>query len=282
MKLTSSIAATLLWLLASASASMAATNPLSYPTGLALDSKGNLWVANTRDNNILVFAPSYALEKSKTITQGINGPTGTAFDPMGNLWVSNNTNFTVTEYTEGVQNTSATISSGIIAPEGLVIDGLGDIWVNDNNTTVTVYGPPSPFAPPTSLIRTLQFPTFVYGMEIGGGTLSFGGAEAVFFVAADSALISGTLYVGVNAPNNTGAALASDALGNVYMANYDGSVNIYVPVPGNPVVVPFVTLSFAPTGIAVDFARQRVYISNGNGNSISVYNTAGALLKVIE
>ncbi|MGA8439648.1 MAG: hypothetical protein WB762_12045 [Candidatus Sulfotelmatobacter sp.] len=276
MKFTKSIAATLLWLLAFASASMAATNPLNYPTGIALDSKGNLRVANTRDNNILVLAPSYAQQKSKTITQGISVPTGTALDPMGNLWVSNRASLTVTEYTGGVQNTSATISNGIIAPEGLAIDGVGDIWVNDNNTTVTVYVSPSPFAPPTNLVRRLEFPTFVYGMAIGQGTLSFGGDEAVNFVAADSALISGTFYVGVNALNNTGAALASDALGNVYMANYDGSVNIYVAVPGNPFVLRFVKLSFAPTGIAVDSARQRVYFSNANGNSISVYNTAGS------
>jgi hypothetical protein len=44
MKFAGSIAATLSWLLALASVSIAATNPLNYPTGIALDPKGNLRV----------------------------------------------------------------------------------------------------------------------------------------------------------------------------------------------------------------------------------------------
>ena len=76
------IAGTLLALFALASASFAA-NPLSYPWGLALDSKGNLYVANANANNILVFSPGYQLQTAKTITQGISVPSGVAFDPLG-------------------------------------------------------------------------------------------------------------------------------------------------------------------------------------------------------
>lgn len=67
------------------------------------------------------------------------------------------------------------------------------------------------------------------------------------------------------------------------MGNFDGSVQIFVPLSGGQaIVIPYLQLSFVPSGIALDNARERVYISNTYGNSISVYNTAGALLKTID
>jgi sugar lactone lactonase YvrE len=265
------------------SASFAAKNPLNFPMGLAVDAKGNLWVANYGDNNILVFSPGYAMQKPETITQGITLPTGVAFDPQGNLWVTNDGNFTVTEYTGGVQITSSTITNGVIAPQGIAIDGMGNIWVNNDDSDVTIYGSPSAFTAPTSLIRTIEPGLFVFGMAIGVGTFSSGSSTQVNFVSADAVLQSGTTYDGVQAPTNTGSALATDARGDVYMGNFDGSVQIFVPLSGGQaIIVPFVQLSFVPSGIALDNARQRVYISNTSGNSISVYSTAGVLLHTIQ
>jgi DNA-binding beta-propeller fold protein YncE len=83
------IAFILLSLLALASAGFGATDPLAHPWGLAVDAKGNLYVANTYGYNILVFTPGYAAKKTLTITKGVSAPSGVAFDPLGNLWVAN-------------------------------------------------------------------------------------------------------------------------------------------------------------------------------------------------
>lgn len=37
----------------------AATYPLNPPQGLAVDSKGNLYVANNNSNQVLVYNPNY-------------------------------------------------------------------------------------------------------------------------------------------------------------------------------------------------------------------------------
>src|SRR5579862_2437964 len=66
----------------------AANNPLNEPNGLAVDSKGNLYVANSGGNNIVVFNSKYQHLAAKTIVQGVFHPTGVAVDPMGNLWVA--------------------------------------------------------------------------------------------------------------------------------------------------------------------------------------------------
>jgi DNA-binding beta-propeller fold protein YncE len=272
--------ASLLLVCAFASASSAAkTNPLIYPRGLAVDSKGYLWVANSRGNNILVFSPGYAQQKTRTITQGISNPTGVAIDSMGNLWVSNYGNSSVSEYTSGTQNTGATITNGIVAPDAIVVDGAGNVWVENDYSNVTVYAPASAYAQPYSLVTTLAPTSPMLGIAVSDGAFAWGSYSGTSLIAATPALANGAIS-GYSYGNDTGVALASDASGNIYMGNADGTVNISSPLGYE--YGPFAQLSFAPGGIAIDNVRGRVYISNDNNNSISVYSTAGALLKVIQ
>lgn len=86
-------------LLSLAGISLAAPVKLSSPLGLAVDSTGQLYVANFGGNNILVYNVSYGQVASKRITANISAPTGVAFEPTGNLRVANFGNSTVTEYT---------------------------------------------------------------------------------------------------------------------------------------------------------------------------------------
>src|SRR5215472_11863034 len=54
--------------------SFAATKPLNSPQGLALDSKGNLYVANNRGSQILIYGSAYAQMTAKTISKGVSSP----------------------------------------------------------------------------------------------------------------------------------------------------------------------------------------------------------------
>jgi hypothetical protein len=58
------------------------------PEGITTDESGNLYVTNTKDNEVEVF-PLGATSPSKTITAGLNGPQDVAVDASGNLYVSN-------------------------------------------------------------------------------------------------------------------------------------------------------------------------------------------------
>jgi secreted PhoX family phosphatase len=68
-------------------------------------------------------------QTSKTITSGVNRPTGLAFDPYGNLWAANDVggSSSVTEYTNGVQNTGNTITQDIVAP--LTASTTSGYWI---------------------------------------------------------------------------------------------------------------------------------------------------------
>ncbi len=278
MKCTKIFVAALLWFPVFALASFAASH-LNNPSALAVDAKGNLWVANQGANNILKFNASYVLQPKGTITAGINTPTGIAVDPLGNVWVVDSVDGEVTEYVNGVQNTAATITDGIVSPAGLAIDGLGNIWVANAFSNVTIYAEKSPFAAHASLIQTFTPGTPVYSIAIVGGSLAWGSLSQASLTAIESELVRTPSTLAI--PNSkTTLALAGGAKGLVYMANIDGTISVYTPATN--ATTQFLNLGAVPTGIAVDKARGRVYISNGAANTISVYSTAGVLLHTIQ
>ena len=89
---------------------------LNGPSGLALDAKGNLYVANEYGNQVLVYNPNYVLQTTKSITSGLNAPTGVAFDSKGNVYVANFNNANINQYSPaGVLNTRFSITDGIIS-----------------------------------------------------------------------------------------------------------------------------------------------------------------------
>jgi DNA-binding beta-propeller fold protein YncE len=282
------IGSSLLCLAILASASFAATNPLANPFGMAVDAKGNLWVANGQGGdsqlgNILVFNSNYVLQTKDTITSNLNTPLAVAFDPDGNLWVANNGpsngsfDGSIAEYIDGKQNTAATITDAVLEPFAMAIDGYGDIFVGNQFNYITVYETTSALATPT-LAQTLP-PTGEGGIAItAGNVLMFGSRGNTIMTPVLPVLTNGAVdnlyYSGY-----TGVALASDNKGHMYIGNLDGSVYFALPTQ---VASLFVQLSFAPTGIAVDNVHGRVYISNGPANTIYAYSTAGELLKTIQ
>ncbi|MDX2006380.1 MAG: hypothetical protein SFU83_13975 [Meiothermus sp.] len=71
---------------------------LNAPAGIAFDREGNLWVANFRGDNLLMFlggelgdvsvsSPAVTLRSNITLN-GFNRPRGLAFDNTGNLWLT--------------------------------------------------------------------------------------------------------------------------------------------------------------------------------------------------
>lgn len=147
---------------------------LYAPEGIALDKQGNLWVADTGFNRILMFPPPFTDNEEATVvigqdnftsskpllsSTGLDQPYGVAFDGNGNMWVSDTNNNRIIEYKapfttgeiasisigspsfdKGVFPTSA---SSLAAPCGLAFDKSGDLWAVDYyNNRILEYVPP--------------------------------------------------------------------------------------------------------------------------------------------
>jgi sugar lactone lactonase YvrE len=111
------------------------------PTAIAVDLKGNLWVATA--SNVIGEYPYGQLEQRST-----SGPTGAtistvqtpaamAFDPAGNLWVAFPTSGQVAEYQAAqLTGSGAPLPFQVIdlpnltsGQAGLAFDNLGNLWV---------------------------------------------------------------------------------------------------------------------------------------------------------
>lgn len=207
----------------------AAKNPLNEPNGLAVDSKGNLYVANSGGNNIVVFNSKYQYLPAKTITLGIDHPTGVALDPLGNVWVANylQGEGSITEYANGQQVSSGTITEGVDSALAIAVDGSGNIWAQNNNSYVDVYTQPVLGVGSPILAQTFNVTGPLYGISVWENTIALGTASSfgVDFGNAFTTMQKGLFEGAANASNDSGLSIAADHQGGFYMGNLDGSVN---------------------------------------------------------
>ncbi|MBV9233175.1 MAG: hypothetical protein JO030_03970, partial [Candidatus Eremiobacteraeota bacterium] len=120
---------------------------LSAPSSLALDSRGDLFVANltSTPNSVVEYVPPYSNQSAPvaTITNGISEQGSIALGQSSALFVPNQGANSVTQYTAPYTNAPVTITGGQSEPIALAIDVLGNLYVaNHGNNTVTLYAPP--------------------------------------------------------------------------------------------------------------------------------------------
>ncbi len=115
---------------------------LSGPSGIARDSKGNLWVAETFNNRVQEFTEA-GVYVTKFGSEGtgpgqFKSPTDIAIDPKGNVWVVDNGNNRLEEFNESgtYLKTVGSVGSGngqFNGPSGLAFDAKGNLWVSDGS-----------------------------------------------------------------------------------------------------------------------------------------------------
>jgi sugar lactone lactonase YvrE len=169
---------------------------------IALDGKGNLWVADVSNGRVLEYQPPFRSGMEASVVIGQNSasaqtqncydgapsassvcyPAGLAFDSAGNLWISDANNNRVLRFslpfstgmsaslelgqpasTAFTSNASgAPARDSLNAPTGLVFDPMGNLWVSDLNNNRVLKFAP-PFSNGMSASEVLGQSDFVHG-----------------------------------------------------------------------------------------------------------------------
>ncbi len=148
---------------------------MNEPSGVALDANGNVYVADSGDNQIAVFNPSGAPQT--VFGSGVlNDPEGVAVDSNGNIYVGEAGAAQVTKFNSSYQKQFSFYGNGLVdEPDEMKVDSEGLLWVADPDTgLITVYDSGG------NLLAVLD------GTDIGGSAF---GSPLV------SVTSSGTLYV---------------------------------------------------------------------------------------
>lgn len=252
------------------------------PGGVAVDSSGNLYIADTGNHVIRMVSTSgtistiagtntggYAGDGGPAISAELDFPGSVAVDGAGNIYIADSANNVIREIIGG--NISTILGSGVTStflsdPETIVLDGKGNLYICEGDGLHVVK-----FALATATATVIA----------GNGNLGFSGdfgaaTDAEFDDPKSIALDSnGYVYIADTNNNRVRKVSPNDIITTIAGVGISGHTG-----DGGPAAK--ATLSF-PHGLAID-ASNNVYIADTDNNVIRLLKsvtptiTAGGLV----
>ncbi|MBV8372177.1 MAG: NHL repeat-containing protein [Candidatus Eremiobacteraeota bacterium] len=233
------------------------------PSSIALDSLGNLYVANLRagtNGNVAV----YRAGKSSlwwSISKGVDNPKDLAFDAGDNLYVANSY-FDVVVY--GPRKTVPSRRIKLFFPDTIAFDRKGNVYIASESSPyghgramVTVFGPKGVLL--RTIVAGLNSPDALALNADGYLFVANYGANDVTVYAPGHTAKLRTISEGVRGPDG----LKFDSRGNLYVANNAGST-ITTYAPGSPHVARTIHNGIShPTALIFD-AAGNLYVADSN------------------
>jgi sugar lactone lactonase YvrE len=139
---------------------------LDIPEGIAVDARGDLYVADTFNNRV-VELPAGG-EPATTVGTGLSFPADVALDPTGHIYIADTGNDRIVKLSPS-GNGQTTVAGGLNSPSGLVVDASGDIFVSDSASGRVVELPVAG-GTQTTVASGLGFPTGV-GIDAAGNVI---------------------------------------------------------------------------------------------------------------
>ncbi len=241
---------------------------MDSPSGIGVDSKGNVWVANYF-YTASKFTPTGAAVFPSGITNGgLNNSYGLAVDLNDNVWIPNEQPFTavgigsVSEFSSSGTSLAGNgyINGGMNYPLSVAIDPNGTVWVVDygNSHLTLLNSSGSPLSGPTGYTT----PLFAFPVAVAVDANHFGwvvnqSSNNITKVAPD-----GSSFINYNCCN-LASGLAIDQGNNIWVANYFGDSVSLVANSGAVIASNYTAGGsvYHPQGIAVDGAGT-VWVAN--------------------
>lgn len=160
-----------------------------YPTSVAVDGAGNLYIADTDNGRVRKVNPAGIISSAIT---GLRDPYGVASDAVGNLFITDSSNDRILKVSPG--GVVTTIAGTLYSPSGVAVDRAGNLYIADSHSHRVRKVEPNGF---TTIVAGSGDPIFdpIEGYYFVGGYTGDGGP-------ATSAQLNFPWGVAVNAAGN--------------------------------------------------------------------------------
>jgi uncharacterized protein (TIGR03437 family) len=232
---------------------------LSAPTSIALDSKGNLYIADSANQRIRMISGStittvagngtvgYAGDNAAATSANLSTPSGVALDSSGNLYIADSVNNVIRKVSNGTITTFAGIQSqtgsyggdGGLAtnsflnnPTAVICDAQGNLYIADNGNSlirkVDTSGNINSYLGANSTQGRLNHPNgFAFGLSSALFISDSNNNRIAKYIAPTLSNYAGNLTAGFAGDGNQATlaqlnkpvGIATDAAGNLYIAD---------------------------------------------------------------
>jgi hypothetical protein len=197
------------------------SNGLASPTGVTVDGAGNLYIADSYNNQIIKETFS-AGGYSQSVLLSISDPLGIAIDGSGNLYISDGIDNQVVKESPSGGGYAATVvapnGSSLLAPQGVAVDGSGNVYIADSQNNRVLKETLSNGAYSESTVRSNLADPLGVAVDGGGSVyiLDTFNHQVLKETPSNGAYSESTVTSGLN----EALGIAVDAGGSVYIANY--------------------------------------------------------------
>ena len=239
------------------------TSGLNYPMGVALDTAGNVYVAQIGNNTIAKWTKSNnTVSTAVSDSFGLHAPFGVAVDTAGNIYIADNNNQAIKEWVASSNTITNLVSTGLYYPAAVVLDSGGNVYFADShNNAIKEWIAASGTV--TNLVTSgLYFPSGV-AVDVAGNVYIADTYDNA--IKEWNPLNNAVTTLPISGLNQPGG-LAVDGSGNVYIADtLNNAIKKWSVVNGAVTTLASSGLS-EPGDVVVD-AAGNVYFSN-TGNNI--------------
>jgi DNA-binding beta-propeller fold protein YncE len=244
-----------------ASTTTLVSSGLSHPNGIAVDSAGNIYIADTNNNAI----KKWTATNNTVITlvaAGLNQPSGVAVDGSGNVYIADTYNNVIKKWTAADNTVTTLIAAGLNQPSGVAVDYAGNVYIADQGNNAIKKWTAANNSVTTMVDSGLNQP-FGLAVDYAGNVyIADQGNNAIKKWTAANNSVTALVSSGLNQP----FGVAVDGSGNVYVANGDGSIQEWIATTQNLIYLPFAGIN-KPWGVAVDSAGN-VYVADEGNNVV--------------
>jgi sugar lactone lactonase YvrE len=238
---------------------------LNFPYGVAVDGAGDVFIADT-GNSRVAEVPTYCLYCLNPVpVSGLNSPAGVAVDGAGDLFIADTGNNRVVEVPAG-GGAQITVGSGLNSPSGVAVDGTGNVFIADTGNSRVVEVPAGGGAQITVPVSGLNSPTGVAVDAAGDLFIADAGNNRVVEVPyLGNGMYGAQITVGSGLRSPKGVAL--DGAGDVFIAD-SGNSRVVKLQRSQP---PTLTFASTPVGSTSSDSPQAVTVQNIGNQPLEGY-----------